>query len=68
MPDAQGVNGFDLQTMFKPVYVKPSSHPIGGVVKANDDSELVKAQITAEKPDLTYTNIQATASENLKTQ
>lgn len=63
-PDAQ--SDFDLQTILKPVYVKPSSHPIGEVIKGNDDAELVKAQITAEKPDNTYTNIQATESENLK--
>lgn len=65
-PDAQGVNGFDLQTMFKPVYVKPSSHPIGGVVKSNDDAELVKAQITGERPDGNYGNVAVTNGNNLK--
>lgn len=44
-PDAQGVDGMDLQTMFKPVYIKPSSHPMGGVLKSNDDAEAVKAGI-----------------------
>jgi hypothetical protein len=36
---------FDLQVMFKPVYIKPSSHPMGGVLKSNDDAEAVKAGI-----------------------
>ena len=43
--DAQGEDGFDLQTIFKPVYIKPSSHPLGDIVKINDDAELVKSQI-----------------------
>ena len=65
-PDAQGENGMDLQTLFKPVYVKPSSHPIGGVIKSNDDAELVKAQITGERPDGLYGNVAVTNGNNLK--
>ena len=65
-PDAQGVGGMDFQTVFKPVYIKPSSHPIGGKIKSNDDAELVKAQTTGEKPDGTYANVGVTESENLK--
>lgn len=61
----QGV--FDLQTILKPVYVKPSSHPIGEVVKANDDAELVKAQITGERPDADFGNVSITNGNNLKT-
>ena len=54
-PDAQ--TEFDLQTILKPVYVKPSSHPIGDVVKGNDDAELVKAQITGESPSGAFLNV-----------
>lgn len=62
--DAQSY--FDLQVVFKPVYVKPSSHPIGGVIKSNDDAELVKAQTTGERPDGTYGNVQVTTDNNFK--
>jgi hypothetical protein len=37
---------FDLQTILKPVYVKPSSHRIGDIVSVEDDAELVKAGLT----------------------
>ena len=57
---------FDMQTVLKPVYVKPSSHPIGGVIKGNDDAELVKAQITGERPDGLYGNVAVTNGNNLK--
>jgi len=57
---------FDLQMILKPVYIKPSSHPIGGVVKANDDAELVKAQITGERPDNDFGNVAVTNGNNLK--
>lgn len=57
---------FDLQTVFKPVYIKPSSHPIGGTIKNNDDAELVKAQITGERPDGDYGNVAVTNGNNLK--
>lgn len=63
-PGAQ--SDFDLQTILKPVYVKPSSHPIGGVIKGNDDAELVKAQIVGERPDATYGNVTVTNGNNLK--
>ena len=52
--------------MLKPVYVKPSSHPIGGVVKANDDAELTKSQITGERPDGDFGNVAVTNGNNLK--
>ena len=64
-PDAQG--DFDLQTILKPVYVKPSSHPIGEVIKGNDDAELVKAQLVGERPDSDYGNVAVTNGNNLKT-
>lgn len=58
---------FDLQTILKPVYVKPSSHPIGEVIKGNDDAELVKAQLVGERPDTDYGNVAITNGNNLKT-
>jgi hypothetical protein len=63
-PGAQ--SEFDLQTILKPVYVKPSSHPIGGTIKGNDDAELVKSQITGERPDGDYGNVTVTNGNNLK--
>jgi hypothetical protein len=57
---------FELETILKPVYVKPSSHPIGGVIKANDDAELFKGQLTGERPDGDYGNVAVTNGDNLK--
>lgn len=65
--DSTNQTSFDMQTILKPVYVKPSSHPIGGVIKTNDDAELVKAQITGERPDGDYGNVAVTNGNNLKT-
>jgi len=38
---------FRLQTQFKPVYVKPSSHRVLDSISGQDDAELVKANLTA---------------------
>ncbi|MCK5019403.1 MAG: hypothetical protein KAS32_20260 [Candidatus Peribacteraceae bacterium] len=57
---------FDLQTVLKPVYVKPSSHRVGDAISAEDDAELVKAALTGQKPNLDWVNFQATAAGNFK--
>lgn len=58
---------FRLQTVFKAVYSKPSSHRIADAISSQDDAELTKAVLTAENPSSTFINIGATLSGNLKT-
>lgn len=58
--------GFYIHTTYKQGYVKPSSHRVGDNITGENDSELVKAVLTAEMPNGTYTNINATAGGNLK--
>jgi len=57
---------FRLQTILKNVIQKPSSHRISDSIVDQDDAELVKAVLTAEKDDGTFINIKATDSGNLK--
>jgi len=56
---------FSLQTILRPGF-KPSSHRMQDDIVAEDDAELVKAVLTAQKPDKTYANIDATTGGNLK--
>jgi hypothetical protein len=58
---------FDLQTVLKPVYVKPSSHRVTDPITGQDDAELVKAVITGENPGGTFVNGQFTTVGNFKT-
>jgi hypothetical protein len=58
--------GFFIHTTYKQGYVKPSSHRVGDNINGENDSELVKAVLTAEMPSGTYTNINATSGGNLK--
>jgi hypothetical protein len=55
-----------IQTYYKQSYVKPSSHRMGDIISGENDAELVKAVLTAMKPDNLYTNIHATSGGNLK--
>lgn len=57
---------FDLQTVLKPVYVKPSSHRVKDAVSGEDDAELVININKAEDPSGTSVSIGATESHNLK--
>lgn len=57
---------FHLETALRRVYVKPSSHRINDTIVAQDDSELVKAVLTAEGPAGVFANISASLSNNLK--
>ena len=47
-------------------HVKPSSHRLADDLSTQDDAELVKAVLAAEKPNGIVTNIDATAGGNLK--
>ena len=57
---------FHIQTFYKQSYVKPSSHRMSDIISGENDAELVKAVLTAMKPDNLYTNIHATNGGNLK--
>ena len=59
-------NTFQLQTVFKSVYGKPSSHRIQDPIVDDDDAELVKAVLTAKANGSGFTNITATESNNLR--
>lgn len=59
-------SGFFIHTTYKQGYVKPSSHRVGDNISGENDSELVKAVLTAEMPNGAYTNINATSGGNLK--
>ena len=57
---------FRLETIAKPQYTKPSSHRLKDNVSTEDDAELVKAQLVAQMPSGTMTNINSTTGGNLK--
>lgn len=57
---------FRLQVIAKANYSKPSSHRIADIVSAQDDAELVKSQIIAQKPNGDMVNINSTTGGNLK--
>lgn len=53
-------------TVLRTGYTKSSSHRIGDTISAEKDAELVKAVLAAQKPNGTFTDINATAGGNLK--
>jgi hypothetical protein len=61
-----GQSAFRLQTVFKQVYGKPSTHRIQDQISNEDDSELVKAIITGLDPNDSFRNIAATTTGALK--
>lgn len=61
---AQGV--FRLQTCLRSVGVAPISFRVGQNLTDSSLSVVTRAVLSAKKPDLTYTNIDATAGGNLK--
>jgi hypothetical protein len=61
---SQGV--FDLHTVFKKTNSKPSSHRIADTISPQDDATLSKSVLTALNDNGNFTNINATASNNLK--
>lgn len=63
---ASSQSSFALQTKYFVDYPKPSSHRIDNSIISQDDAELVKAVITGQRPDGTFTNIDTTSAGNLK--
>lgn len=57
---------FNLVSILRRVYVKPSSHRIQDSIVAEDDAELVKSVITGQRPDGTFGNAGVTSQDNLK--
>ena len=62
-----GQSEFRLQTIYKSVYGKPSSHRIQDAITDDDDSELVKSVLSGQIAGDGFTNIGASDSGNLKT-
>lgn len=61
----QGI--FRLQTQYRHVYGKPSSHRIDDPISDQNDAELTKSVMTGKTPGGTYVNFNATAGGNFKT-
>lgn len=60
---------FRLQTIFKQVYCKPSSHIIQDSIKNDDASELVKAVITGQRKDTSsFENVETDKFNRLQVQ
>lgn len=57
---------FRLQTLLKPVYVKPSSHRIADSLSGQDDAELSKAILSGEDQDNIFQNVRSTEVGNLR--
>lgn len=68
----QYTNGSEAQTVFniksiiRRTYVKPSSHRIRDNIVGDDDAELVKSVLTGVKPDGTFDNANLTQQANLR--
>lgn len=62
-----GIANVSIQTVLKPYYVKPSSHRIDDIISPQDDSELVKAVLTAQNlTNNLFVPINASNSGNLQ--
>lgn len=57
---------FNLQTLLRRVYVKPSSHRIQDAIIGQDDAELIKAVLTGINQDGEFVNIQSSYANSLK--
>lgn len=53
-------------TVLRTGYTRPSSHRVKDTLTGEEDTELVKAVLSAMKPDNTFTDIHCTAGGNLK--
>lgn len=62
-----GQNYFNLQTILKPYYVKPSSHRIQDAIVDDDDAELVKSVLTGEDENNVFQNARVNSSGILLT-
>lgn len=59
-------NEFQLQTIFKQVYTKPSSHRIQDAISTDDDAELTKSVITGlDTVNSTFKNVNVSQDGNL---
>lgn len=58
---------FNLQTIMRRVFIKPSSHRINDSIVAEDDAQLMKSVLTGENPSGTFVNFKATTAGNFKT-
>ena len=54
-----------LQTTLNSYYTKPSSHRITDIISTEDDAELMKSILTAQKPNGDFANIPSTYRGNL---
>ena len=63
---AVGQEVFQLNTLLRRVYVKPSSHRINDAIVGQDDAELVKSVSTGLAPDGTFKNVLVTNTGNQK--
>lgn len=63
---ASATTAFNLLTTFTNAYTKPSSQRIGDDITAENDAELVKAVLAAQKPNGAFADIDCTAGGNLK--
>jgi hypothetical protein len=64
--DGTAQSEFRLQSLCKKSYTKPSSHRIQDPIIDEDDAELVKSVLTAKANGGGFTNVTATASNNLR--
>ena len=59
-------NFFRMQTVIKPVYVKPSSHRIADNLSGQDDAELVKSILSGEDQNGIFQNVKTSEVGNLR--
>lgn len=57
---------FNLLTTVTNAYTKPSSQRVGDTITAENDAELVKSVLAAQKPNGDFVDIDCTAGGNLK--
>jgi len=58
---------FALEVVFRPFFVKPSSHRVSDSVVGEDDAELVKAVITGQNPSSVFKNVRVNNEDALST-
>ena len=63
---SEAQSNFQLTSIIRRTYVKPSSHRIADSIVSDDDAELTKAVITGLRPDGVFDNANLTQQSNLK--
>lgn len=61
-----GQTAFRLQSMFSAVSIGPKSYHVDGTIDDTTIASTTRAILSAQKPDLSYANIDATTAGNLK--